>query len=218
VLDKLQRHIKDQSNEALRKRAFSNCKQAEGETFSEFYVCLKTLSEEADLCKANDSRCEEAWIKHGILMGVRDEKLIQKLISMDASSTLQDAVTECCAYEAAKSTTSALRDPAAVCSVSQYRKGKKVANMTKAHIQLHPRTRHPAVVVASNMPYRPALQPTLYAVVVAATVIGHTRPSALLALLCVHPATDMATSQSSAALRQNLKAQKDVQSRSLPSM
>jgi len=132
VLDKLQRHIKDQSNEVIRKRAFSNCKQAEGETFSEFYVRLKTLSEEVDLCKANDSRCEEAWIKHGILMGVRDEKLIQKLISMDASSTLQDAVTECCAYEAAKSTTSALRDPAAVRAVSQYRKGKKVASMTKA--------------------------------------------------------------------------------------
>lgn len=131
ILDKLQEHIKGNSNETLRKQAFSNCKQAEGETFSDFYVRLKSLAEEVDLCKAHDTTCKEAWIKHGILMGVRDEKLVQKLISMDASCSLQDAVKECRAYEATKSTTSALRTQTAVRAVSQYKKGKKGASMAK---------------------------------------------------------------------------------------
>lgn len=62
------------------------------------------------------------------------------------------------------------------------------------------------------MPYRPALQLMLCAMVVATNITGHTWPSVLLALLYVDPATDTATSQSSAALKQNQKAQKDMES------
>lgn len=61
-----------------------------------------------------------------------NEKLMQKLTSMDASSTLHDAVMECHVYEAAKSTTSTLRDPTTVCAVSQNRKDRKGVSMAKA--------------------------------------------------------------------------------------
>ncbi|KAG0716274.1 hypothetical protein GWK47_010077 [Chionoecetes opilio] len=60
VLDTLQEHIKGLSSEALRRRAFSSCKQAAGETFADFFVRLKNLSEEIDVCKAKNSEYEEA--------------------------------------------------------------------------------------------------------------------------------------------------------------
>ena len=131
VLSVLQAHIKGQNNEALRRRAFSSCKQATGETFDEFYVRLKSASEEIDVCKARDKECEEAWIKHGILMGVQDEELTQKLIALDTSSSLQDVLTECRSHEATRSATSALRAPASARALSQYKKGKKATHNQK---------------------------------------------------------------------------------------
>ncbi|KAK4309955.1 hypothetical protein Pmani_018422 [Petrolisthes manimaculis] len=46
-----------------------------------------------------------------ILMGVREEELIQKLIFLDSHSSLDDMVTVCLSYEAARRTTSAIRAP-----------------------------------------------------------------------------------------------------------
>lgn len=132
VLDALQKHIKDSSNEALRRRAFTTCKQATGEAFADFFVKLKSLSEEIDVCKANNKECREAWLKHGILTGVQDEELVQKIIALDADATLADVVTLCRSYEATKMTASALRDPLAVRAVSQYRRDKKKDHKTKA--------------------------------------------------------------------------------------
>lgn len=132
VLDILQRHIKDSSNEALRRRAFTSCKQAVGESFADFFVRLKGLSEEIDVCKARDVSCEESWIKHGILTGVHDEELVHKIIALDASSSLGDVVTLCRSHEATRSTATALRAPPAARAVSQYKRGKKAAHKNKA--------------------------------------------------------------------------------------
>ena len=135
VLNTLQQHFKDSSNEALRRRAFTSCKQAPGETFADFFVRLKGLSEEIDVCKANDNDCQEAWIKHGILTGVSDEELVQKIVALDASSTLSDVVTLCRAHEATRSAATALRAPPAARAVSQYKKGKKATHKSKAESQ-----------------------------------------------------------------------------------
>ena len=132
VLNLLEKHIKDSSNEALRRRAFTSCRQATGESFADFFVRLKSLSEEVDVCKAHSKDCEEAWIKHGILTGVQDEELVQKIIALDASATLNDVVTLCRSYEATRTTASALRASPAVRAVSQYRKGKKTDHRTNA--------------------------------------------------------------------------------------
>lgn len=56
VLDILQQHFKGRSVEALRRRAFSSCQQAEGESFDAFHLRLKNLTEEVDLCAAHDHR------------------------------------------------------------------------------------------------------------------------------------------------------------------
>ena len=49
VLDTLEGHVKDQTNEALRRRDLFSCKQQVGECFNDFYVRVKTLAEAVDM-------------------------------------------------------------------------------------------------------------------------------------------------------------------------
>ncbi|XP_068230979.1 uncharacterized protein [Palaemon carinicauda] len=126
VLDALQLHIKELRNEVLRRRELLSCKQMEGESFADFYVRLRRIAEEVDLCPGNAAACEETQLKMIILMGIRDAELVQKLIALDANSPLQDLVTTCRSYEAAKTATSAIRGPPSqLCAVSAYRRSKK---------------------------------------------------------------------------------------------
>ncbi|KAK3893333.1 hypothetical protein Pcinc_002887 [Petrolisthes cinctipes] len=61
-----------------------------------------------------------------ILMGVRDEELVQKLLTNDTTPSLQDIVNTCRVYEATRSTTSAIRAlPSKVNAVSAYKKNKQ---------------------------------------------------------------------------------------------
>ncbi|KAK4313087.1 hypothetical protein Pmani_015541 [Petrolisthes manimaculis] len=109
VLDELQEHIKNSRNEALRRRDLLNCKQRQGESFSDFYVRIRHISEEIEVCPRKT--CEETQLKMVILMGVCDEELVQKLLSLDTTPSLQDIVNTCRAYEATRSATSAIRAP-----------------------------------------------------------------------------------------------------------
>ena len=81
VLDSLQSHFKSLRNEALRRRELLCCKQAKGETVSDFYVRLKNLAEEVDLCSGDPVTCTETQLKMVILIGVRDKELVQRLLS-----------------------------------------------------------------------------------------------------------------------------------------
>ncbi|XP_063591351.1 uncharacterized protein LOC134768457 [Penaeus indicus] len=135
VLAKLETHIKNASNEALRRKAFSECKQADGESFDDFWIRLKILSQEIDLCKAQDQACCEQWKKHGILMGIRDEELTQKLIEMDRSATLQDVLEKCRSHESSKTASSALKDTVSSRAVSQYKREKKAALKQKSKMR-----------------------------------------------------------------------------------
>ena len=125
VLDVLQEHIKNLRNEALRRRELLSCKQLEGESFSAFYVRLKHIAEEVDICPGSSSLCEETQLKMIILMGVRDEELVQKLISLDTTASLQDVVNTCRSYEAARKATSDIRSPGPrMYATSTYKKQK----------------------------------------------------------------------------------------------
>ncbi|XP_066940974.1 uncharacterized protein [Macrobrachium rosenbergii] len=126
VLDALQSHIKGLRNEVLRRRELLSCKQMEGESFSDFYVRLRRITEEVDLCPGNAAACEETQLKMVILMGIQDAELVQKIISLDTASSLQDVVMTCRSYEAAKNATSAIRAPPnQLRAVSAYKKCKK---------------------------------------------------------------------------------------------
>jgi len=123
VLDELQKHFKNQRNEALRRRELLCCKQKEGETFSDFYVRLKDLAEEVDLCSGDPVTCAEAQLKMILLMGVKNEELVQHLISMHADASLQEMVTCCRSFEATKDAASAIHSsPSQLCAVSSYKR------------------------------------------------------------------------------------------------
>ncbi|KAK4310272.1 hypothetical protein Pmani_018151 [Petrolisthes manimaculis] len=113
-------------NEALRRRELLSCRQYEGESFEDFYVRLRRIAEEVDVCPGNSSTCHETQMKMIILMGIRDDELVQRLISLDSTAYLADVVTICRSYEAAKCATSAIRAPQdQLRAVSAYKKGKK---------------------------------------------------------------------------------------------
>ena len=114
----------------------------EGETFSDFYVRLKHIAEEIDVCPGSSSVCEETQLKMIILMGVRDEELTQKLISLDTTASLQDVVNACRSHEANKKATSAIRASSSrLCALSTYKKQKgrgKGGNSTPPYPQEPP--------------------------------------------------------------------------------
>lgn len=58
LLDALESHVKSKMIEALCCRNLSSCKQVLGETFNNFYVCVKSLAEDMDIYKAEDNVCE----------------------------------------------------------------------------------------------------------------------------------------------------------------
>ena len=125
VIARLRDHVRSQKNEALRRLAFSQCKQAEGEKFNDFYIRLKQAAEEVDLCKGNDADCVETQMKHAILIGVKDEEVKQRLLELKSDATLDQVITVCRSREAAEVTTQELRpsQPTAR-GVSAYKKQK----------------------------------------------------------------------------------------------
>lgn len=133
VLDTLQTHIKGLRNEALRRRELLSCKQQEGESFADFYVRIRRIAEEVDVCPGKTPICEETQLKMVILMGIRDSELVQKLISMDSKTSLQDFVTKCRSYEAARCATTAITAPQVQNRViSSYKKNKGTQDRDKA--------------------------------------------------------------------------------------
>ncbi|XP_068229734.1 uncharacterized protein [Palaemon carinicauda] len=97
----------------------------EGESFSKFYVRLKHVAEEINVCPGQCAVCEETQLKMNIIMEVRDEELTQKLIALDTSASLATMVNECRSYEATRTATTAIRaPPSKLCAVSSYKKTK----------------------------------------------------------------------------------------------
>ena len=133
VLDRLQDHFKNLRNEAIRRRDLLCCRQTDGESFSDFYVRLKNLAEEVDLCSGGHITCAETQLKMVILMGVRDQELVQRLISLDTTASLQEFVTCCRSFEAARTTASAIHaSPSQLRIVSTYKKDQRRRKMASS--------------------------------------------------------------------------------------
>ncbi|XP_064120305.1 uncharacterized protein LOC135224910 [Macrobrachium nipponense] len=127
VLDTLQKHFHSLRNEALRRRELLSCKQAVGESFADYYVRLKDLADEVDLCTGNPTSCTERQLQMVILMGVRDGELMQRLIPLQPSSTLAEFVTCCRSNESTRATASAIASSHnQVNAVSTYKKNQRL--------------------------------------------------------------------------------------------
>ena len=79
--------------------------------FNDFYLRLKNAAKAVDICKGQCKDCEETQLKQVILMGVRDSKLVQRLITLAPTSSLDDLVQECYTHEATRSTATAITSP-----------------------------------------------------------------------------------------------------------
>lgn len=71
----------------------------EGKAFVDYWLCLRRVTYEGDICLGYSSVCEEAQLKMVILMGTRDEELVQHIVSLDASCSLQDIVATYRSYD-----------------------------------------------------------------------------------------------------------------------
>ncbi|KAG0725740.1 hypothetical protein GWK47_038032 [Chionoecetes opilio] len=80
----------------------------------------------SDLCTSNAMTCAEIQGKMVLLMGVRDEELIQRLYPPDTGASLQDVVTCCRSFEATRHTASAIySSPSQLRVMSTYKKGRR---------------------------------------------------------------------------------------------
>ena len=128
IVSKIITHIKDQRNESLRRLEFTNCKQHPGETFEAFWVRVKQIADDVDLCKGND--CVDNQLKHAIIVGLRDNDTVQHLLRLKADTLLSEVLTAVRSREAAQRTSNAIQveyRPAdgTVNAISTYKKHKK---------------------------------------------------------------------------------------------
>lgn len=128
IIDKIITHIKDKRNESLRRLEFINCKQHQGETFDNFWVRLKQIADDIDLCKGDN--CVDNQLKHAILIGLKDNDTVQQLLRMKANTSLSEVLTVVRSMEAAQKTSNAIQveyQPATgkVNAISTYKKHKK---------------------------------------------------------------------------------------------
>ena len=97
ILDKIQVHLRKKRNVALDRVAFEQRKQEIGENFDDFYVCIKQLAEEADICET----CKEQRITTKIMASINDQEMKQKLLAMTPFPYLQSVVDLCRSQETA---------------------------------------------------------------------------------------------------------------------
>ncbi|KAK3889428.1 hypothetical protein Pcinc_006564 [Petrolisthes cinctipes] len=103
-----------------------SCRQEAGETFNDFYLRVKKLAEAVDICKGGDKGCEETQLKQIILMGVSDQDLVQDLITITPTQSLDTVVQRCYAHEAARHTATAIiSTEKSTRAASRYKKEKK---------------------------------------------------------------------------------------------
>ena len=104
ILDKIQNHLRMKRNVALDRVAFEQRKQEVGEAFDDFYVSIKQLAEEADLCDA----CRDQRLTTKIMASIVDQEMRQKLLALTPFPNLQSVVDMCRSQE------TALRDAATI--------------------------------------------------------------------------------------------------------
>ncbi|KAK7076445.1 hypothetical protein SK128_001792 [Halocaridina rubra] len=109
-------------------------KQADGEPLIDFYVRLKNLGEEINLCSGDPLTCADTQLDMVLLLELKDEELIQCLISMDTWAALQDVVNCCCMYEVTCSTASAIHSSSSQLStISSYKINKHQMKKDTSH-------------------------------------------------------------------------------------
>ena len=99
-LDEIAGHFRRQRNVALHRVKFEQRHQDHGETFDHFYVELRELAADADLC----GTCRNDRLTTRIMAGVASEDLRKKLLAINPFPRLEDVVARCRSEESATNT------------------------------------------------------------------------------------------------------------------
>ena len=118
LLDAIGTHFRRQRNIALSCVQFEERKQQHSEPFDRFFVGLKELAADADLC----ATCLDARLITRIMSGVRSEALRKKLLAINPFPVLKDVLALCRAEESAEHTDADLTSKPSVNAASRSRR------------------------------------------------------------------------------------------------
>ena len=105
ILDRIRNHLRNKRNVALDRVAFTERKQAEGEEFDHFFVALRKLADNADIC----ANCKDTRLATQIMSGVKNCELKQKLLAITPFPALQNVVDICRSFESSLKDTAVLQ-------------------------------------------------------------------------------------------------------------
>ena len=120
ILDDVEHHLRQRRNIALDRVAFEERRQQEGESFDNFFVNIKKLSAEADLC----GHCLDQRLVTKIMTGVRCKDLKQKLLAISPFPELKEVINICRSYESSVRDSTSL-DEKTLNKISKYKLQKK---------------------------------------------------------------------------------------------
>ena len=99
-LDEIAEHFRRQRNVALYRVQFEQRQQQAGESFDNFYVAIRELATDAELC----GTCLETRLTTRIMSGVRSEEVRKKLLALTPFPQLEAVVALCRSEESACNT------------------------------------------------------------------------------------------------------------------
>ncbi|ROT64570.1 hypothetical protein C7M84_017476 [Penaeus vannamei] len=92
---------------------------------------MKDLADEVELCTGDRTTCAATQLKMILLMGVREEELVQRLVSLDSQASLDDFVTCCRTFESSRAAASAIvAAPSQLNILSSYKRNQRRQKMT----------------------------------------------------------------------------------------
>ncbi|KAF0300643.1 hypothetical protein FJT64_026892 [Amphibalanus amphitrite] len=119
TIQAMEDHLRSQRNVILDRRDFFRRNQQPDESFDDYLIALKEISEFCDFCR----HCTEDRLRDRIITGLHDETAVQTLLS-EEDLTLQKTVDICRARENAFVNASALAGDR-LNAVSAYRRGAR---------------------------------------------------------------------------------------------
>ena len=147
ILDKIQEYLRQKRSIALDRVAFEERRQEHDESFDEFYVSLRNLAEESDICE----KCYEQRITTRIMSGIKDKNVRQKLLAINPFPDLKTVVNLCRSEESATKDSSALDSKISIEKIKKtsYRREKndqqkKADTCKKCGYDYHEKSKCPA--------------------------------------------------------------------------
>ena len=91
ILDAIHGYVRSKRNVTLDRVALEERRQEEGETFDEYYIALREIANNADLCQV----CMDDRLSTRIMSGIREPETKRKLLTHTPTPSLQTTLNIC---------------------------------------------------------------------------------------------------------------------------